>query len=333
MKVLVTGATGLLGAELTRQLLQREVDVRIFHRPTSTMDLLGTAADEVEHAVGDVTDVSTLLPAVEDVDRIYHTAALVGFGGKQMREKLRRVNVEGTANVVNAALEAGIDRLVHTSSMAAFGRPEKPGGIIDESSSWKASEVNTEYARSKYQAELEVHRGIAEGLDAVIVNPALIFGAGRPGQNTRRIVERVRDRNMPGVPAGGTNVVDVKDVADGHIRAMRHGRCGERYFLGSENLPWRTIIDRLAEAFGVAPPRYTIPPHLLMGLAVGFEAVSLITKRPPLLTRETARTASRFYRYSNRKAVDELGCSFRPFPETARLLAAEMTGSNGATRS
>lgn len=324
MKILVTGATGFLGSELTRQLVADGADVRILRRPTSRFDLLGDTASKVDHAVGDVTDVVSLQAALEGIDHVYHTAALVGFGGKRQREKLHRVNVQGTANVVNAALEAGADRLLHTSSMAAFGRPERTDTVIDETLAWEESPVNTEYARSKYRSELEVRRGIAEGLDAVIVNPALIFGIGRPGQNTRRIVERVRDENLPGVPAGGTNVVDRRDVAAGQIRAMRSGRTGERYFLGSENMSWRAIIDTLADALGVQAPRRSVPPGLLSGLAVAFEAFSFVTRRPPLLTRETARTASRFYRYSNHKAVKELGCTFRSFENTARHLANEL---------
>ena len=324
MKILVTGATGFLGSELTRQLIDAGRDVRIFRRSTSQLDLLGEAAEAVEQAEGELTEPRSLLEAMQGVDRVYHVAAYVGFGGKRVRDQLRRVNVEGTANVVNAALEAGVSRLLHTSSVAAFGRPEQTNQQIDERARWTASRLNSEYARSKYRSELEVHRGIAEGLDAVIVNPSLIFGAARAGQNTRRIVERVRDEKLPGVPTGGTNVVDVKDVAAGQVCAMQQGRTGERYFLGSENLSWRMIIDTLAEAFGVEPPRFTVPPPLLLGLATLFETFSLVTRQEPLLTRETARTASSRHRYSNRKAVEELGCSFRPFSATAERLAARL---------
>ena len=321
MKTLVTGATGLLGSELTRQLVEAGADVRILRRETSKLDLLGEVADGVEHVIGDVTDVGSLEAAMADVRRVYHAAAFVGFGGGRERARLRRVNVEGTANVVNAARAADVERLVHTSSMAAFGRPEDPGQLIDETSEWEASRMNTAYARSKYRAELEIHRGLAEGLDAVLVNPALIFGVGRPGENTMRIAGQVRDGKLPAVPAGGTNVVDVRDVAAGHRRAMAHGRPGERYFLGGENLTWREIIDTLARAFDVRPPRWTLPPPLALAAGTLAEAAATVTGGRPGLTRATARTASRFYRYRNRKAVEELGCTFRPFAETARYLA------------
>jgi dihydroflavonol-4-reductase len=229
--------------------------------------------------------------------------------------------VDGTANVVNAALRAGVRRLAHVSSIAALGLPDNDA-IIDETSS--RTPADDAYARSKYHAELEIQRGIAEGLDAAIVNPSLVFGTGRAGTNTRRIVDAVRMGWMPGVPAGSTNVVDVEDVADGLRRAMARGRTGERYILGSENLSWQAIVRTLAEAFGVEPPSRTIPPALLTAVGALAEGAAWITRQPPRFTRSLARAASNNRRYSNQKAVDELGCSFRPFAETARRIARDL---------
>ena len=322
--VLVTGATGFLGSVLTRKLLARDLAVRVYHREASSMDLLDRVEQRVEHAVGDIRDAAALDAAFDGVTCVYHAAARVGFGGRRERQAMMGINVDGTAAVINAALRHGVQRLVHVSSMAAFGRPEHPEGVIDERNEWQRSKVNSVYAQSKYLSELEVHRGIAEGLDAVITNPSLIFGAGRTGDNTRRIIERVRTRSLPAVPAGGTNVVDVEDVAEALFLAMDRGRSGERYFLGSENLSWRTIIDELARAFDVEPPRLQLPPLPALGLAYASEALAFATGSPPLITRETARAASRTYRYSNRKARRELGWNPRPFSETARRIAEEI---------
>jgi dihydroflavonol-4-reductase len=165
---------------------------------------------------------------------------------------------------------------------------------------------------------------VAEGLDAVVVNPAVIFGPGRPGEGTMQIVEQVRGGKLPlgFAPAGGTCVVDVEDVAEGHRRALALGHTGERYVLGAENLRWIELLGTLAQALGVSPPTRTLPPRLA-GLAAGAaEAVALVTRTRPLLTRETARISGRFYRYSNAKAVEALGCTFRPFAETAARIAA-----------
>jgi dihydroflavonol-4-reductase len=326
-KVLVTGATGMVGSVLTRQLVRGGADVRIFHRPSSTMDLLGEAAGRVDHAEGDLRDARSLLRAMEGVTQVYHVAAAVRFGAGS-REVLRSVNVGGTANVVNAALRAGVERVVHTSSMAAFGRPLREDVPIDESTEWRDASHRSEYAKSKYDAELEVHRGIAEGLDAVIVNPSLVFGVGRPGEGTRRIVDAVRRGWLPGVPEGGTNVVDVRDVASGLRRAMVQGQTGRRYFLGSENLSWNAIIGTLATAFGREAPARTVPSALVRTGAYLAEAVGFVTRTEPVLTRSTAHTATHTYVYDNTRAREELGCSFRPFASTARRIAGRIRANS-----
>lgn len=326
--VLVIGATGFIGSVLTRQLVDAGTDVRIFRRDTSSLDLLGKYAERVEHAVGDLTRARSLYDAMQGIDRVYHVAAKVSFAPGE-RETLRRVNAEGTANVVNAALKAGIDRLAHTSSMAAFGRPAEPDGLIDETTPWQGGSHRSAYARSKRRGELEVHRGIAEGLDATIVNPSLVFGVGEGDTNTRRIVEVVRSGWLPAVPPGETNVVDVRDVARGLRAAMQKGETGRRYFLGSENLSWKALAGALAEAFDVPTPRRTVPSWLLsIGGAVA-EGVSTLTRTRPLLTRSTARTAARSYRYDNRRARRELDCTFRPFKETAQRIS-EALGTRNA---
>ena len=320
--ILVTGATGFLGSVLVRQLLEEDAPVRILRRSSSALDLLGDAADRVEHAVGDITDAASVREAMRGVDAVYHTAAFVGFGGASDADRLHAVNVVGTAHVVDSALAEGVGRLVQTSSQAAFGRPEKAVRVIDETAVWVPSKVNTAYARSKHQGELEVHRGIAEGLDAVIVNPSTIFGPGRAGENTMEIVDKVRHGSMPAAPAGGTNVVDVEDVAAGHRAAMARGVTGERYFLGSENLRWKTIFDTLADAFDVRGPRIVLPPPLALLAGSLSELAGTLTRSRPTLTRETARISAQFYQYDNTKAREELGITFRPFRATAERIAA-----------
>lgn len=326
MNVLVTGATGLVGSTLTKQLIAHGASVRIFRRSTSRLDLLGAAASSVEHATGDLMDARSLCHAMEGVQHVYHVAAALGVGSTVDSNTLYRVNVEGTANVVNAALSADVSRLVYTSSMAAFGHPKTEDRAIDETAS-PQTPFPSPYAQSKYRAELEIQRGIAEGVDAVIVNPALIFGVGRPGENTRRIVDLVRSGWLPGVPPGGTNVVDVEDVAEGHRRAMAHGETGERYFLGSENLSWHAIVATLSDAFGIEPPRRTLPSWLLRTGALLAEGWAFVTRTRPLLTRSAVESASRVRRYDNTKAIEKLGCSFRPFTETAQRLARAIDAS------
>lgn len=325
--VLVTGATGLLGAALTRDLVARGQTVRILRRPTSTLDLLGDAADRVEHAVGDVTNALDVEAAMADVRHVYHAAGLVRFGGPRQEEQLWTVNVQGTAHVVDAALAHGVERLVHISSIAALGRPEPSDVVIDEAIPWVPSRANTAYARSKHDAGLEVFRGCAEGLDAVVVSPAVLFGVGRSGENTWRLVERLRDGKLPAYPAGGTCVVDVLDLVDGLRRALDRGRTGERYLLGGDNLSWQAIFDTLADALGVEAPTRRLPPALGVAAGTIAEGWARLTGADVPLTRALARSSARTYRYSNAKAVAELGCTFRPFAETAARLAAAARGA------
>lgn len=320
MSTLVTGATGLVGSALVQRLLEDGAAVRIFRRPTSRLDLLGAAAEAVEHFTGDLGEPRRLRDAMRGVRSVYHVAGRVE-GGRGGAAALRRVNAQGTAHVVNAALEAGVERLVHTSSIAALGRPAREGALVDEATPWDEAAERSAYARSKRAAELEVRRGLAEGLEAVIVNPALVFGVGRAGENTRRLVDAVRRGRLPAVPPGSTCAVDVRDVAEGHLRAMHLGEPGERYLLGGENLSWRALVGTLARAFGAAPPRLTLSPRLVRWGAALAQGAAALTRTRPLLTREAARSAARRFRYDNRKAVRDLGCAFRPFAATAEHLA------------
>ena len=325
---LVTGATGFVGAALVRALVADGERVRVLRRPTSRLDLLGEAGREVQHAIGDVTDPESVRDACDGVDLVYHVAAAVAFG-PAARRRLRAVNVRGTAHVVDAALDAGVGRLVHTSSIAALGRPERPGSVIDEDAAWADSRQNTAYAVSKRDAEREVWRGAAEGLDAVAVHPALVFGPGtRPGEGTGRIVERVAAGGVPLAPPGGTAVVDVADVVAGLRAAAGRGGTGERYLLAAESLSWTAVLGTLARALGSAPPRATVPPALFRVAGALGSLGGAVTRREPALTLGTARTAAQTHRYSGAKAARDLGVSFRPFAETAaRIAGARAAGA------
>lgn len=319
----VTGATGFVGSALVRQLLAAGERVRILRRASSALDLLGDAADAVEHAIGDVTDPDAVYRAVDGAATVYHVAAVVAFG-RRAQPRLREVNVGGTATVVNAALAGGVGRLVHTSSIAALGRTERPTGIIDEQTAWVPSRANTDYALSKRDAEREVLRGIAEGLDAVIVNPAVVFGPGRAGEGTFALAERVAAGRAL-TPPGGTAVVDVEDVASGLRCAHAHGERGERYILAAENRLWADILGEIAEAAGAPRPR-TAPAALLTGAGALAEAWSALSRSEAALTRAQARNAAATYRYDASLARRDLGWTARPFAETARRTAAALAG-------
>ena len=326
---LVTGATGFVGSVLVRQLLAAGESVRVLRRASSALDLLGASADRVEHAIGDVTDAESVHAAMAGVETVYHVAGTVAFG-RRARARLCAVNVGGTANVVNAALAAGVGRLVHTSSIAALGRPAR-AGVLDETAAWTPSPLNTAYAVSKRDAEREVLRGVAEGLDAVTASPALVFGPGRPGEGTTALAERLAAGRVPLAPPGATAVVDIEDVAAGLRAARAHGATGERYLLAAENLAWTEILSTLAAAIGVDAPARTAPPWLLNAGGVAGEAWAALTRSEPGLTLETARNAAATVRYDGSRAERLLGVTYRPFSETARRIADALADGHVGT--
>ncbi len=323
MKTLVTGATGFVGSVLVRKLVEQGEDVRIFRRRTSSLDLLESATDKIEHRVGNLRDPFSIQDAMQGVDRVFHTAAYLGYS-RQVRDKLFEINVRGTARVVNAALAENVDRLVYTSSMAALGSPPPTEAIVDESTRWTNGRSASSYASSKHKAELEVFRGQEEGLEIVIVNPSLIFGPEDPDTGTMRLIKRIKDERIPAIPPGKINVVDVIDVADGHIAAMNRGTAGERYFLGSEDVSWKRLFEMLARALDVEAPKYVLPREALVGLGFAAEAASYLTRRPPRFSREMARAAINHHDYSNHISITDLRINYRPFEETVQRIAENM---------
>ena len=319
MTALVTGATGFLGSQLVRTLLKSESEVRIFRRATSGLDMLGAAKDEVHHSVGDITDMDALCEAMKDVQVVFHAAGNVRFGSKS----LHRVNVQGTAAVVNAALKSGVERLIHTSSVSAIGKSEHT--VANENSEWQPGSQMVPYARSKYLAELEVQRGIAEGLDAVMVNPSLIFGPdysrGKAPNITHDYARIIGTGKLWFYPGGGTSVVDIDDVVTGHLLALERGRTGARYILASENLSWNSLFSILAKVLGAKPPKIQLPYQLAFAGGILTDIWSRTTGHKLPIGRSVVKYIYKNHRYSNRRAIDELGCSFRPFMETAQRVA------------
>jgi len=324
MNVLVTGATGFLGSEVAHQLLNDGHHVRIFRRETSSLHLLRTIENEIEHSIGDITDLDSLRDAMKGIQVVFHVAGNVQVGSKT----LNLVNAQGTAAVVDAAKEGGIERLVHTSSIVTIGTSSE--GPSDEFCELQNKSGMWPYGKSKYMAELEVHRGIAEGLDAVIVNPGVIVGPDRSAGNALNICHefalKIRAGKIWLYPGGGTHVGDTADIAAGHLAALEHGKTGSRYILGSENLTWKSILSTLAEAFGVNPPRIPLPYHLTLWGGILADCWSSISGKNLDFGRSSVKHLFSHRSYSNQRAVNELDCSFRPFTETAKRVADSLPG-------
>jgi len=312
-KILVTGATGFVGANLVNRLVAAGERVRVLHRERSNLQLIADLP--VEHAIGDVTDYDSVDQAMRGIEAVYHVAGCVSFWRKDNR-RMYEVNVHGTRNVVHAALKNGVRRLVHTSSTAALGYTTD-GTLADETTCYNWTEHRIGYMETKHLAELVVLKGIESGLEAVIVNPATIFGPRDVNFNAGRMIHYIQRGKLPGYPPGSMNVCDVDDVVDGHIQAMHHGRSGERYIFGGENLTFHEIFKTIAEVVGAPFPDREIPTWIYFALAWLHELAASFAGKKPDLTRELI-TAMRLQScgFSSQKAIAELGYRPTPFRQT-----------------
>jgi len=295
---LVTGATGLVGSHVTRLLVQRGDDVRITVRDRSRMDNLeGLALDPVPC---DVLDRRAVRRAMRGVERVFHIAGLTSL--RAPASQLFHVNVEGTRIVLEEAARAGVQRAVHTSSVAAVG-PARRGSTADENQLFRAGRFGLPYVNAKREAESEALRIAAAGLPVVIVNPAHVFGRGDLYRSSTEIVRRFLRREIPAYVDGAINIVDAQDVARGHLLADERGVVGERYILGNRNFTLDRLFADLGRLSGVAPPAVKLP--LPAALAVVRAAAAL--PGHVALTETEIRAASLWWAFRSTKAKRELG--------------------------
>lgn len=296
---------------------------KVFSYYTSDPD---TLLKNIEWRDASLLDVYSLLDAMEGITEIYHCAAMVSFEAAH-EDEMMRTNIEGTANLVNAALEKGIRKFCHVSSISALGRAEN-GGLTSEDTFWKSSPDNSNYSISKYGAEREVWRASEEGLNVVIVNPSLIVGPGNWEQSSPNMFSKGY-RGIKFYSSGINGFVDVRDVARLMIRLMESPLSNQRFLLNAENASFRHFFDLIHKGFGKSPATIKAG-KFLSSLAWRADKVrSLLTGSAPLITRETARSAHRISRFSNRKILDAFpGYEFisleRSVSDTCRLFLRDL---------
>jgi len=315
MRVLVTGATGFIGANVVRALLDKGYVVRGLARPES--DCRSLEGLEIELARGDVRDSGSVKKALQGCSIAFHVAALYSFWVRP-RSLVYEVNVEGTRNVLQAALETGVERVVYTSSVAALGLRED-GRPVDETTPVDPRGIKSDYKRSKYLAQQVALEYAAEGLPVVIVNPSFPVGPydAKPTP-TGQVILDFLNRKMPAYLDTGMNVVAVEDVALGHVLAAEKGRDGEGYILGGENLTMQALLGILAELTGLPAPSLCLPYHPILGLAYLNAAFCALSGRVPRMTPETVSMSRHRMFYDPGKAVRELGLSQTPAREALR---------------
>ncbi len=318
--ILVTGGTGFLGSYLVRLLVKNGYKVRAIRRASSPMDLVQELENQVEWIEADVTDIVALEDAFQGVTHVMHCAAISSFHPKDA-QRLKNINVDGTTNVVNLALDFGVQKLIHVSSIAAFGRA-KNRPRLDENSKWVQSKGNSRYAVSKYLSEQEVWRAHAEGLPVAIVNPAVILGSGFWDAGSPRFFSQI-DQGLKFWPVGRGGFVDVRDVAQFMLHLLESDITGERYILNAQNASFKELFELIANALGTKPPPIKVSPFLA---EVAWRVEWLKEKilgAEPVVTKESARSSVSSFYYENAKSLSVFNFQYRPLEQTVRETAAQ----------
>ncbi|HEU4978775.1 MAG TPA: NAD-dependent epimerase/dehydratase family protein [Solirubrobacteraceae bacterium] len=295
---LVTGATGLVGSHVTRLLVERGDDVRVTMRARSRPENL--AGLDVEVVQADILDRAAMRRALRGVDRLFHVAGRTSL--RDSADVMFRINVEGTRVVLEEALRAGVERVVHTSSIAAIG-PAPRHTTADETQVFRAGRFGLPYVNSKHEGEGVAMRMAARGLPVVVVNPAHMLGRGDIYHSSTEMVRRFLRREIPAYVDGALNIVDVEDVARGHLLAEERGEVGERYVLGNRNFTLDRLFADLGRLSGVEPPALKLPLQAAVALAASIEAVS----STPAITVGEVKAASLWWAFRSNKAKRDLG--------------------------
>lgn len=323
--ILVTGGTGLVGSHLLFQLSQNQTPIRAIYRNPQRIEnvkkLFQYYGDhelkqfsKIEWVACDLLDIIELDRAFNGITQVYHCAALVSFYNRDF-QKLIKINREGTANIVNFCLEKNISKLAYVSSTAAIGGIENT--IVTEETKWKQSPRTSGYSISKYSAEKEVWRGVEEGLDVVIVNPSVVFGAGNWNESSLTIFRTIR-KGLKFYTSGQNGIVDARDVAKAMILLMNSPIKNERFLCVSENIPFKDLLQLIAKIMGKKEPSINTPRWLA---DFGWRIISLISfviGKRPTITKETTASAYSFMTYSNAKIKEQLNFEFISVEESIR---------------
>lgn len=314
MRALVTGATGFVGANVVAALNQAGWAVRVLHRPQSRLTAL--AGLHYESALGDVLDPPSLTPALHGCQVVFHAAGVADYWRTDQRH-MYRVNVDGTRNVMAAARQAGVERVVHTSSAAALGIPDN-GQVLDETHNWNVPPARFPYGHSKHLAEQVVQAEVARGLPAVIVNPTVVLGPRDVNLGSVTLILALYKRRVPVLLPGGLNAIGAADVAAGHLLAAERGRVGERYLLGCENLTTAEFARLVGETIGAPTPRVMLPRTVIGAAARAVGVAGRLSPWPLPVTDALIRLSTETFYFDASKARTVLGLPQTPLRQVVR---------------
>jgi len=327
--ILVTGGTGLVGSHLLYFLLKSNEKVRAIHRKSSNLQAVKevfsyyTEASEalfkkIEWVEADITEVPSLTEAFKDITHVYHAAAFISFNPKHYY-KLKKANIEGTANIVNLCLTHKVEKLIYVSSIATLGDAEKDG-LISENTEWNPEAQNSVYAITKYGAEMEVWRGTQEGLDAIIVNPGIILGSGHWNSGSGLIIKSVAKR-IPFYTSGGIGIVDVQDVIRALISLMQSTIINERYILVSKSIYYKELLSELALQLHKSPPKKKAAKWMLLIFSKADWLSSKLFRTKRILLKATVHSLYKISFYDTSKIEKNLNFSFTPYKKTLERIA------------
>ncbi|MEL7118977.1 MAG: NAD-dependent epimerase/dehydratase family protein [Bacteroidota bacterium] len=313
-KILVTGGTGFIGSYLLRYLIQKgHTNIFALKRPASTFELLDGQEEKIKWIDCDLLDILGLEDALEGIQQVYHSAGVVSLDPKK-RNHMLQVNQEGTANLVNFSLHHGIEKFIHLSSIAALGRIRQ-GDTIDEKYKWERSKFNTHYAISKYGGEQEVWRGTAEGLNAVVINPSMVLGAGPLSGGTQVFFNFVNN-SFKYFPTGANGFVDVRDVVRMMYQLMESEVSEERFIASAENFTYEQLMKSIAQKIDRPNPQTAIKAWV-RNMAWRVEWLkSKFSGNPPRLTRESAMHSANSFYYKGDKSRTILNFEYTPISKT-----------------
>ena len=322
--ILVTGGTGLLGQHLLEKLSAKQKIRAIFRTALPTF-YASLNHGNIEWVEADITDIISLEKAFEGITQVYHCAAIVSYDPR-MKESMMQTNIEGTANVVNLCLDHQLKKLCYVSSIATLGEGII-GELISEKNDWEEGHTNSNYAVSKQGAEMEVWRGVAEGLQAVIINPGIILGEGDDAKSSTHLFKIIRNE-FPYYTQGGTCWVDVKDVVKAMIRLMESPIENERFIISQGNYSFREVFTMMAKAMNKKPPHRLASPFMTEIVWRLAYVKSMITGRVATISKETARSARQTRRFNGAKLLNALpDFTYTDMQETIRRISSHYNTS------
>jgi len=323
--ILVTGASGIVGHHVVKTLISTGHRVRAIKRPSSNIGRLAPYQNSIEWVDADVLDLPALEKAYADVDLVVHCAAVVSFH-QEDKAAMMAVNITGTANMVNLAIDHNVRKFVHISSVAALGR--KAGAeIIDENNKWEASDYNSNYAESKYKGELEVWRAQEEGLKIVMVNPSIVLGPGDWSSSSMQLF-KYASQGRVFYPDGEMNYVDVRDVASIIEVLLFSDIEGEKYILNAGKASYKDVFHMISSHLNKPAPKYKVSYSLLIFAYIMDTIKSKLFGQKAIITKESIRMSRMSFFYSNRKVVDALNYSFRTLDDSIAWTCEEIDKQN-----